>query len=77
MFGSYIFSLKRKNELGTSYKDVLSPAVKEIEYCLKNSIPYDVVPAGKQLDASGYEQIIRIEEDGTVHRTKPARVSEP
>jgi hypothetical protein len=56
---------------------VLSPAVKEIEYCLKNGIPYDVVPAGKQLDASGYEQIIRIEEDGTVHRTGPARVSEP
>jgi hypothetical protein len=77
MFGSYIFSLKRKNELGISYKDVLSPAVKEIEYCLKNGIPYDVVPAGKQLDASGYEQIIRIEEDGTVHRTGPARVSEP
>ncbi len=68
MYGSYIFSLDRKNELGITYKDVLAPAVKEIEHCLKNKIPYDVVPAGKEFDPAIYDEIVRIGEDASVTR---------
>ena len=68
MYGSYIFSLDRKNELGITYKDVLAPAVKEIEHCLKNKIPYDVIPAGKEFDPTIYDEIVRIGEDKSVIR---------
>jgi len=68
MFGSYIFSLDRKNKHGLTYRQVLTPAIKQIEYWLRNNIPYDVVPAGKDFDPAPYEQIIRIKEDGTVVR---------
>lgn len=60
MFGSYIFSLDRKNEFGITYKQVLAPAVKEIQNCLKNNIPYDVIPASDRFAPTGYERIIRI-----------------
>ena len=70
MFGSYIFTIRRKNELGLTYKEVLAPAVSEIERCLRNDIAYDVVPAGENFDASGYGEIIRIERDGGVRRSK-------
>jgi len=66
MYGSYIFSIARKNELGISYKEVLVPAIKEIEHCLKNKIPYDVVPAGKDFAPSIYDEIFRIKEDATI-----------
>ncbi len=68
MYGSYIFSIARKNELGISYKEVLVPAIKEIEHCLKNKIPYDVVPAGKDFDPTIYDEIVRIKEDKSVIR---------
>ncbi|MBN2136905.1 MAG: hypothetical protein JW720_03785 [Sedimentisphaerales bacterium] len=63
MFGSYIYPINRKNEFGLTYKEVLSPAIRKIEYCLKNGTPYDVVPAGKAFDPNVYEEIIRITED--------------
>ena len=66
MYGSYIFSIDRKNKLGIPYKEVLAPAVKEIEHCLKNNIPYDVIPVGKDFDPSVYEEICRIKEDATM-----------
>lgn len=68
MYGSYIFAMDRKNELGISYKEVLAPAVKEIEHCLKNKIPYDVIPAGKDFDPTIYDEIVRIGEDKSVIR---------
>jgi hypothetical protein len=68
MYGSYIFAISRKNELGIPYKEVLAPAIKEIEHCLKNRIPYDVIPAGKNFDPTIYEQIVRIGEDKSVIR---------
>ena len=68
MYGSYIFTISRKNELGITYKDVLAPAIKEIEHCLKNKIPYDVIPAGKDFDPAIYDEIVRIGEDKSVIR---------
>ena len=73
MYGSYIFSIDRKNELEIPYKQVLAPAVREIEYCLKNKIPYDVIPAGKDFDPAVYEEIVRVKEDKTLIRQGPPR----
>ncbi|MBN2271829.1 MAG: hypothetical protein JXN61_14525 [Sedimentisphaerales bacterium] len=73
MYGSYIFALSRKNELGITYKDILAPAVKEIENCLKNKIPYDVIPAGKEFNPAMYDEIIRIKEDKSVTRQSQPR----
>jgi hypothetical protein len=72
MFGSYIFPMSRKNELGLTYKQVLTPAIKEIERLLRNNILYDVVPAGQKasFNPTEYEEIIWIEEDGTMRRSK-------
>jgi hypothetical protein len=66
MFGSPETPLERKNRLGITYKEVLTPAVKEIERCLKNNILYDVVVAGKDSDPTVYDEVIWIREDGTV-----------
>lgn len=68
MFGSHIFSLDRKNKFDITYQQLLAPAIKEIERCLKNNIPYDVIPAGKQFNPGEYEEVIRIEENGSVKR---------
>ncbi|MBL7153344.1 MAG: hypothetical protein ISS79_06480 [Phycisphaerae bacterium] len=73
MYGSYIFSIDRKNELEIPYKQVLAPAVREIEYCLKNKIPYDVIPAGEDFDPSIYEEIVWVKEDKTLIRQAPPR----
>jgi hypothetical protein len=65
-WGTHIYPLSRENGLGLTYREVLTPAVKEIARCLKNDISYDVVPAGKDFDPAGYEKVIWIREDGTV-----------
>jgi hypothetical protein len=65
-WGTHIYPLDRKNSFGLTYKEVLSPAINEIAYCLKNNISYDVVPAGKAFDPVGYEKVVLIGEDGTV-----------
>ena len=77
-WGTHIYPLNRKNSFGLTYKDVLSPAINEIAYCLKNKISYDVVPAGKDFDPAGYEKVVWIREDGTVrfaaeHCLEPSR----
>jgi len=68
MYGSYIFAIDRKNKLGIPYKEILAPAIKEIEHCLKNKIPYDVIPAGKDFDPTIYDEIVRIKEDKSLIR---------
>lgn len=64
-WGTHIYPLSRKNHLGLTYKQVLTPAVIEIARCLKDNVAYDVVPAGRQFDPDGYDQVIWIGEDGT------------
>jgi len=61
-WGTHIYPLSRKNRFGLTYKDVLRPAIEEIAHCLKNNIPYDVVPAGKAFDRAGYEKVVWIRE---------------
>ena len=63
-WGTHIYPLNRENRFGLTYKDVLRPAVQEIAHCLKNNIPYDVVPAGKAFDPAGYEKVVWIKEEG-------------
>jgi hypothetical protein len=63
-WGTHIYPLSRKNRFGLMYKEVLKPAIKEIEHCLKNNISYDVVPAGKAFDPTGYEKVVWIKEEG-------------
>ncbi len=67
-WGTHIYPLDRKNEHGLTYKEVLTPAVKEMVRCLKAGIPYDVVPAGKAFDPTGYQNVIRIKADGSVSK---------
>jgi len=64
-WGTHIYPLDRKNEHGLTYKEVLTPAVREIARCLKEHIPYDVVPAGEAFDPDGYERVIWINDNGT------------
>jgi len=59
-WGTHIYPLDRKNERGLTYKEVLTPAVREIARCLKEGTPYDVVPAGDAFDPSGYERVVWI-----------------
>ena len=63
-WGTHIYPLNRKNSFGLTYKEVLHPAVKEIVHCLKNNIPYDVVPAGKAFNPDDYEKVVWISEKG-------------
>jgi hypothetical protein len=63
-WGTHIYPLSRKNSFDLTYKEVLKPAIREIEHCLKNNISYDVVPAGKAFDPTGYKKVVWIKEDG-------------
>ncbi|MHC4656921.1 MAG: hypothetical protein ACYS91_18165, partial [Planctomycetota bacterium] len=63
-WGTHIYPLSRKNRFGLTYKEVLSPAINKIAYCLKNNIPYDVVPAGKAFNPADYEKVVWINEKG-------------
>jgi hypothetical protein len=71
-WGTHIYSLSRKNRLGLTYKQVLTPAIQHIARCLKNNIPYDVIPAGKEFDPTGYNKVIWIKEDATATITTPS-----
>ncbi len=70
-WGTHIYPLDRKNDHDLTYQEVLTPAVREIAHCLREGIPYDVVPSGDAFDPSGYERIIRTTEDGQVSEQKP------
>jgi hypothetical protein len=77
-WGTHVYPLSRKNRLGLTYKQVLTPAVRQIAHCLKNNISYDVVPAGRDFNPAEYEKVVWIEEDGTVsittgHSLEPVR----
>lgn len=68
-WGTHIYPLDRKNQHDLTYKEVLTPAVREIARCLKEHIPYDVVPAGERFDPSGHERVVWIGENGKVGTT--------
>ncbi len=70
MFGTHFFPLSRENSRGLTYKQVLAPALKHVENCLKNDIAYDVLPAGEAFDPNDYRCVIRINEDGKVTITE-------
>ncbi|MCK5642484.1 MAG: hypothetical protein KAJ19_16880, partial [Gammaproteobacteria bacterium] len=79
MWGTHLYATDRTNDLGKTYKEVLTPAIKHISYCLANNIPYDVVPAGPEFDPTVYKKVIRINEDATVvitdnRRKKPVDI---
>jgi len=63
-WGTHIYPLERKNDHGLTYREVLTPAVKEIARCLQKHIPYDVVPAGQAFDPRGYERVVWTTEEG-------------
>ena len=65
-WGTHIYPLSRKNRFGLTYKKVLSPAINEIAHCLKNNIPYDVVPAGKAFNPADYEKVVWINEKARI-----------
>jgi hypothetical protein len=65
-WGTHIYPLSRKNRFGLTYKQVLTPVIKQITECLKNDITYDVVPNGRDFDPTGYEKVFWLREDGTV-----------
>ena len=65
-WGTHIYPLSRKNSLGLTYKEVLTPAISQIARCLKDNISYDVVPAGKDFVPAGYQKVIWVREDGAV-----------
>jgi hypothetical protein len=67
-WGTHIYPLSRKNRLGLTYKQVLTPAVQEIARCLEHGIAYDVVPAGKGFDPASYIEVVRIKENGRLVR---------
>ena len=64
-WGTHIYPLDRVNGHGRSYKQTLTPAIQEIARCLKQGIPYDVIPDGPRFDLTGYERILWVQEDGT------------
>lgn len=70
MWGTHLYATDRKNDLGLAYKEVLKPAIKEIGRCLRNGIPYDVIPAGAEFDPTAYDEVIRITEDARIHIEK-------
>ncbi len=74
-WGTHIYPLDRKNEKGLTYKEVLTPAVEQIARCLKEKIAYDVIPCGQDFKLNGYQEIIRIFEDGnlSIHRAAPTQ----
>jgi hypothetical protein len=67
-WGTHIYPLKRKNQFGLTYKQVLKPAIQEITRCLKGGIFYDVLPAGKAFRPGEYETVIWIRENGRVEK---------
>ena len=66
MFGSDAIGLDRQSHLGLTFRQVLAPAVKEVERCLKQTIPYDVVVAGQDFDPTVYDEVVWVREDATV-----------
>jgi len=65
-WGTHIYPLDRKNEHGLTYREVLTPAVREIAWCLAERIAYDVVPAGKAFDPTSYQRVLWVCEDGGI-----------
>lgn len=60
------FHLERRNEAGSTYRDVLRSAVLQVEKCSRENVPYDIIIDEEPFTQSEYDEVIRIREDGSI-----------
>jgi hypothetical protein len=73
-------NLERKNAYGLKYRDIVHNLGMEIERCYRLGVCYDLAWDLEGLDLSGYREIVRVKEDGTIEVTsggKTQTFSEP
>ena len=63
-------NLERKNRFGLKYREILHRVGMEIERCHRLGISYDLAWDMEGLDLSGYREVVRVKEDGTIHVTE-------
>ena len=83
LWDTEVFHLDRRNAHGVTLRRVLSNAVRQIERCIKEKIPFDIVYADDVFHPvlAGYERTIFVREDGTFQGRRsdgrPFKVPEP
>jgi len=73
LWGLGELNLERVNGKGIKHRVVMGNFFTEIERCLRLGVAFDLVWDLPGLDLSGYREVIRIEEDGTVQIIKDGR----
>jgi len=73
LWGLGELNLERVNEKGVKHRVVMGNFFAEIERCLRLGVAFDLVWDLAALDLSGYGEVVRIEQDGTVQIIKNGR----
>jgi len=73
LWGLGELNLERVNGKGIKHRVVMGNFFTEIERCLRLGVAFDLVWDLPGLDLSGYREVVRIEEDGTVQIIKDGR----
>jgi len=69
LWGLGELNLERKNPFGVKYRTVMSNFFIEMERCFRLGIPFDILWDIEGLDLKGYNEIVRVREDGMVEVT--------
>jgi hypothetical protein len=66
LWGINELNLERLNQKGLKYRAVMSNFFTEIERCIKQGVPFDLLWDLPGLKLTGYREIVRVREDGKV-----------
>ena len=62
-------NLERKNRFGLKYRQIIRNIGMEVERCYRLGVCYDMAWDIEGLDLSGYREVVRVKEDGTIEVT--------
>ena len=66
LWGLEELNLERRNRRGVTYREVMGNFFTEVERCIRLGVSFDLVWDLGGLDTSGYREVVRIADDGSV-----------
>jgi hypothetical protein len=75
LWGLEELNLERKNRRGITYREVMRSFFTEIERCLRLGIAFDLIWDLEGIETSGYREVVRVVDDGSVEVVEGTEVS--
>ncbi|MBU7003995.1 MAG: hypothetical protein HXS50_00415 [Theionarchaea archaeon] len=75
LWGIEELNLERRNRRGITYREVMGNFFAEIERCIRLGVSFDLIWDLEGLDISGYREVVRVADDGSVEVLEGNRIS--